>query len=62
MHATYRHLFKASQLWHIDFCFVPKAWADQITTVEVIGGGKWDASSDHHPVVVELHLPAPVRT
>jgi len=53
-HATYRHLFKPSQPWHMDFCFVPAAWADQITSVEVIGGDKWDTKSDHHPVVVEL--------
>ena len=61
-HATYRHQFNASQPWHLDFCFVPTAWANHITAVDVISGDKWDMSSDHRPVVVDLHLPAPDRT
>ena len=61
-HATYRHQFKASQPWHLDFCFVPKAWAERISAVEVISRDKWDERSDHRPVQVDLHPLAPDRT
>jgi endonuclease/exonuclease/phosphatase family metal-dependent hydrolase len=58
-HATYRHLFKASQPWHLDFCFVPVAWADRIRSVDVLHDDVWAKRSDHAAIVVELHLPAP---
>ena len=61
-HATYRHQFKASQPWHLDFCFVPTAWASHISKVEVISGDNWDERSDHRPMLVDLHLLAPART
>ena len=56
-HATYRHQFKASQPWHLDFCFVPTAWASHISTVEVISGDNWDERSDHRPVIVDVNVP-----
>jgi hypothetical protein len=35
---TYRHQFKTSQPWHIDFGFVPVAWMNHLVSVEVIDG------------------------
>lgn len=53
-HATYRHQFKATQPWHIDFCFVPRNWVDRLTGVEVVDGEDWRTRSDHHPLRVDL--------
>jgi hypothetical protein len=47
----YRH---EDQPYHIDYCFVPTAWADRITAVTVGGHAVWKRWSDHMPVVVEL--------
>ena len=58
-HPTYRHQFKASQPWHIDFCFVPTSWVDCLLSVEVIDGEGWAVRSDHLPVAVNLRLPRP---
>jgi len=54
--ATYRHLFKATEPWHIDFCFVPKTWARNVTSVQVLDGGNWRRESDHHPLRVDLRF------
>lgn len=53
-HATYRHLFKRRQPWHIDFCFVPESWRPSITNVAVLDSRTWAKRSDHSPVRVEL--------
>jgi endonuclease/exonuclease/phosphatase family metal-dependent hydrolase len=53
-HATYRHLFKRRQPWHIDFCFVPEAWRTAIEGVTVIDSRAWAKRSDHNPVQVDL--------
>jgi exonuclease III len=53
-HATYRHLFKDSQPWHLDFCFVPKAWAGRIRSVDVMHDAARAKRSDHSAVVVDL--------
>jgi len=52
--ATYFHQFKRSKPWHIDYCFVPRAWASRLTKVEVIDGRKWAKRSDHRPLLVEV--------
>jgi endonuclease/exonuclease/phosphatase family metal-dependent hydrolase len=36
---------------------VPKAWASNITNVQVLDDEHWRAESDHHPLVVDLQLP-----
>jgi len=51
-HPTYRHLFKATQPWHIDFCFIPAKWVESLKGVEVMDGDKWTARSDHLPLRV----------
>jgi endonuclease/exonuclease/phosphatase family metal-dependent hydrolase len=56
-HATYRHQFHDTDLWHIDFCFLPKAWAPNITSVRVLDDEGWRKESDHHPLVVDVQLP-----
>jgi endonuclease/exonuclease/phosphatase family metal-dependent hydrolase len=56
-HQTYRHTPRASEPWHLDFCFVPKQWAKDVTSVEVLDTEQWRAESDHHPLVVDLTLP-----
>jgi endonuclease/exonuclease/phosphatase family metal-dependent hydrolase len=53
-HHTYRHTRRASEPWHLDFCFVPKQWAKDVTSVEVLDTEAWRAESDHHPLVVDL--------
>jgi endonuclease/exonuclease/phosphatase family metal-dependent hydrolase len=55
-HATYRHRFNDEDRWHIDFCFVPSAWADRIASVDVLDGLAWRDTSDHHPVVVTVTI------
>ena len=55
-HATYRHLFKASRPWHIDFCFVPRSWLEHLARVDVIDGEDWAVRSDHLPLMVELQF------
>jgi endonuclease/exonuclease/phosphatase family metal-dependent hydrolase len=57
-HATYFHLQKANDPWHIDFCFVPKQWAKRITDVTVGGDDTWSLHSDHRPVTVTLRSSA----
>jgi endonuclease/exonuclease/phosphatase family metal-dependent hydrolase len=55
-HHTYRHKPQASEPWHIDFCFIPKAWAASIANVELLDGDDWRAESDHHPLKVDLRF------
>jgi exonuclease III len=57
-HATYYHQFKSTQPWHIDYCFVPAAWLNGLTNVQVLNGRIWAHHSDHRPLVVDL-TPSP---
>lgn len=51
---TFYFHWKQGRPFHIDYCFVPEAWADQIRTVEVGSYEDWRAYSDHRPLVVEI--------
>jgi exonuclease III len=53
-HATYYHQFKATQPWHIDYCFVPAAWSSGLMNVRVLNGKIWAGHSDHRPLIVDL--------
>ena len=53
-HATYRHLFKRRQPWHIDFCFIPEAWRAALVDVTVVDSRAWAKRSDHNPVKVDI--------
>jgi endonuclease/exonuclease/phosphatase family metal-dependent hydrolase len=55
-HATYYHQRHQSEPWHIDFCFVPRRWADGLTSVEVGTFDDWSAHSDHRPILVSLRI------
>jgi len=55
-HATYRHQFKDSQAWHIDFCFIPTSWAKHLVDVRPLDGNEWEGRSDHFPLRVELRF------
>jgi exonuclease III len=53
-HTTHRH--SLGNYFHIDYCFVPHAWATHLTHVEV-GGDSWFKFSDHAPIIVDVALP-----
>jgi exodeoxyribonuclease-3 len=52
--ATFYLHHDASKPFHIDYCFLPKAWADQISLVEVGAYEKWKGLSDHRPPLIEI--------
>jgi hypothetical protein len=51
---TYYFLWKRERPYHIDYCFIPKAWANRIRRVEVGTYDDWQHHSDHRPLVVDL--------
>jgi len=53
LHPTHHFLRKSERPFHIDFCFVPQAWAQRRLDVQVAHGPEWDLLSDHFPVIVE---------
>ena len=52
--ATFYLHHDVSKPFHIDYCFLPKAWAERISLVEVGTFQKWDGHSDHRPLLVEI--------
>jgi endonuclease/exonuclease/phosphatase family metal-dependent hydrolase len=54
---THFWLWKESNPYHIDFCFVPASWATAIRSVHVEPFSAQAWRSDHRPVVVDLALP-----
>jgi endonuclease/exonuclease/phosphatase family metal-dependent hydrolase len=44
----------ATKPFHIDYCFLPKAWAERISLVEVETFQEWEGHSDHRPLFVEI--------
>lgn len=55
-HATHHFLRKPERPFHIDFCFVPRTWADRRLQVQVAHGPEWYALSDHFPLVVDTEV------
>jgi exonuclease III len=51
---TYFFHWKRERPYHIDYCFVPDAWAQQIVRVELGGYDEWRPYSDHCPLLVEF--------
>jgi endonuclease/exonuclease/phosphatase family metal-dependent hydrolase len=45
-------LRKPERPFHIDFCFVPQAWATAGLHAEIVSGPEWRLLSDHFPLVV----------
>lgn len=58
MRPTHFHQGKETAPFHLDYVFLPKAWADRITRVEVGSYADWHDLSDHAPLIVDLDLPA----
>ena len=40
--------------YHCDGIFVPRRWLDRLVSCRVVRGSRWDALSDHSPVVAEF--------
>ena len=52
--ATLYFMRKRARPYHIDYCFVPARWMENIRSVSVLDNPPWDALSDHRPLVVDL--------
>ena len=50
---SYYHGKKKAAPFHIDYCFVPEAWVDRLTGVEVGSFADWP-QSDHRPLTVDI--------
>ena len=42
--------------FHIDYCFIPKAWSHRIQQVAVGGYEEWKGRSDHRPLIVDVGI------
>ncbi len=51
---TYYHNFKRDKPFHIDYCFVPREWVNDLKEVTVGQFEDWIAESDHMPLTVEI--------
>jgi hypothetical protein len=58
---TFFHLWNEAKPFHIDYCFLPRAWADRIASVDIAGFAEWKSHSDHRPLVVDWTEPEPGR-
>lgn len=47
-------LWKEHRPYHIDYCFIPRAWASRIQRVEVGAYEEWRQHSDHRPLLVDF--------
>ena len=54
---TYFHGGRDTAPFHLDYCFVPDAWAGHITRVDVGTYQDWHTASDHSPLIVDLEVP-----
>lgn len=59
---THYLLWKRERPYHIDYCFLPKAWRPRLRRVEVGTYEDWRSHSDHRPLVVELGPPRKRRS
>lgn len=57
---TYKH-GPDGKCWHIDFCFIPTAWADRLRAVHVRTDIIDAGLSDHAPLVVDIGSPDVAR-
>lgn len=54
---TLHHQRSPVKPYHVDYCFIPAAWATHLRSVEVCADEVWGRLSDHRPLVVDLALP-----
>jgi hypothetical protein len=47
-------LWNKERPYHIDYCFIPTAWASRITQVKIGTDEEWSKYSDHRPLLVEV--------
>ncbi|HEX6745849.1 MAG TPA: endonuclease/exonuclease/phosphatase family protein [Longimicrobium sp.] len=52
--ATYYHMWRRDLAYHLDYCFVPRAWLPRIADVGVGSYEAWEGRSDHRPVIIDL--------
>jgi len=52
------HYFRGdrTRTFHIDYCFIPEVWKDQITATQVGSYDDWHKISDHVPLIVDVEL------
>ncbi len=53
---TFYLQWKEEKPYHLDYCFLPKAWAAKIRSVEVGGYEAWKELSDHRPLSIDVAL------
>jgi len=51
---TYFFQWNEARPFHLDYCFLPKAWAGEVRRVEVGSYDEWKGHSDHRPLLVEI--------
>jgi hypothetical protein len=51
---TYYFWWRESRPFHIDYCFLPRAWMSRVRDVHVGSYAGWSRWSDHRPLVVDL--------
>ena len=54
--ATYYFWRRRTRPFHLDYCFVPTHWAEDLVKVSILDAPPWDALSDHRPLVVDFAL------
>jgi hypothetical protein len=59
---TYYFHWKEHKPFHLDYCFVPKAWLPALKKVWVEPFHSWKAHSDHRPLLVEFDRAASIPT
>lgn len=52
--ATYYHTWRQDLAYHLDYCFVPRAWLPRVQRADVGGFEEWKGRSDHRPVLIDL--------
>lgn len=51
---TYYFHWKQTKPFHLDYCFIPKAWVPHLREVRVESYENWKAHSDHRPLTVDI--------
>lgn len=54
---THFHHKAPTSPWHVDYCFIPEAWAHRLTSVQAGSHKEWGKLSDHMPLIVDVDLP-----
>lgn len=53
---THFHQGKKRSPFHLDYCFIPRAWVNQLRDVRVGKYEDWRELSDHVPLIIDLNL------